>query len=66
MDGTDTWIRLPKHQWLDSWRGKFHDLVVPVKLALYSHPDSGVHWENKAHNELTERGFREIEGWKSC
>ena len=40
--------------------------MVPLKLALYGHPDSGVHWEKKAHAELTKRGFQEVEDWKSC
>ena len=43
-----------------------HDPVVPLKLALYGHPESGVYWEQKAHDELTKRGFQEIEDWKSC
>ena len=58
MKGTETWIRLPKHQWPDHWHDNFDDPVVPLKLALYDHPDSGVHWGKKAHKELTSRGFQ--------
>ena len=66
MKGTDTWIRLPKHQWPQQWHGTYTDPVVPLVLALYGHLDSGVHWEKKAHQELTQRGFVEIEDWKIC
>ena len=66
MKGTPTYVRLPKHQWPKEWEGKYTDPVVPLKLALYGHPDSGVYWEQKAHKELTERGFEEIEDWQSC
>ena len=65
MKGTPTYVRLPKHQWPASWEG-MHDPVVPLKLALYGHPESGVYWEQKAHEELTKRGFQEVEDWKSC
>ena len=64
MSGTETWIRLPKHQWPEHWHNTYHDPVVPLKLALYGHPESGVHWEKKAHAELTKRGFQEVEDWK--
>ena len=61
-----TWVKLPKHRWPEHWEGKFKDPVVPLVLALYGHVDSGGYWEQKAHKELTERGFEEIEDWKSC
>ena len=40
LEGTPTWVRLPVHEWPASWKG-MKDPVVPLKLALYGHPDSG-------------------------
>ena len=45
MRGTKTWVRLPKTRWPKSWIGKYKDPVVPLRLALYGHPDSGGLWE---------------------
>ena len=39
------WVRLPKTRWPKSWIGKYKDPVVPLRLALYGHPDSGGLWE---------------------
>ena len=50
--GTPTFLRLPKHQWPEAWRQKgYIDPVVPMKLALYGHPDSGAYWEQKADKD---------------
>ena len=54
------------NEWPNEWEGKCTDPVPPLKLALYGRPDPGVYWEQKAHTELTGRGFQEIEDWKSC
>ena len=44
-----TYVRLPRNRWPQSWVKKgYKDLVVPLILALYGHPDSGGHWENIA------------------
>ena len=40
LEGTPTWVRLPRDQWPESWAGMV-DLVCPLHLALYGHPDSG-------------------------
>ena len=63
----ETWVRLPKHQWPESWikRG-FVDPVCPLMLALYGHPDSGGYWEKHAEDKLTKAGFKPIQDWKSC
>ena len=45
MRGTKTWVRLPKTRWPKSWIGKYKGPVVPLRLALYGHPDSGGLWE---------------------
>ena len=39
--GTETWVRIPKHQWPTHWEGKYTDPVCPLLLALYGHPESG-------------------------
>ena len=42
------------------------DPVVPLRLALYGHPDAGGYWEKHCHLHLTKRGFKLIEDWRSC
>ena len=56
------------HQWLEGWDKKYIDLVVPLKLALYGHPDSGGYWEQHCNASLADVGFRELvhEDWRSC
>ena len=39
LKGTETWVRLPRDQWLPGW-DKMKDPVVRLVLALYGHPDS--------------------------
>ena len=38
--GVPTWVRLPCDRWPAAWN-KMHDPVVPLRLALYGHPDAG-------------------------
>ena len=51
LGGTPTWVRLPKEQWPESWKG-MHDPVCPLILALYGHPDSGGYWEQHCEPHL--------------
>ncbi len=37
--------------------------VVPLRLALYGHPDSGTFWEQHCEERLLLKGFRTIPGW---
>jgi hypothetical protein len=60
LEGTDTWIRLPRDQWPAQWAG-YEDPVCPLRLALYGHPDSGGHWERHCTAHLTSVGFVEID-----
>ena len=60
MKGTPTYVRLPRHQWPEGWDQKYIDPVVPLKLALYGNPDSGVYWEKTAFEALQKQGFVEI------
>jgi len=44
LEGTDTWVRLPKEQWPEEWLSgpsKMRDPVCPLILSLYGHPDAG-------------------------
>jgi len=41
LGGTETWVRLPEDRWPAHWRGKYKNPVVPLRLALYGHPDAG-------------------------
>jgi hypothetical protein len=64
IDGPDrpeTWVRLPKQWWPDSWHGKFHDPVVKLRLALYGHPESGALWDKHLGKVLLDLGWRRVE-----
>ncbi len=65
LQGTTTWVRLPRDQWPKHWRG-MRDPVCPLILALYGHPDSGGHWEQHCTTLLTSIGFKELRPWRSC
>ena len=66
LEGTDTWVTLPKH----AWPAHRHDIYVddepvcPLRLSLYGHPMAGVHWERHCHKKLREAGFTNIPGWE--
>ena len=40
-------------------------LVVPLKKALYGHPDAGGYWEQRCTRLVLQCGFEQIEGWPS-
>ena len=42
------------------------DPVVPLKLALYRHPDAGGYWERHCETQLRSVGFVPIPDWRSC
>jgi len=65
LKGTNTWVRLPRDQWPESWAG-MKDPVCPLILALYGHPDSGGHWEVHCESRLKEKGYVPIPSWRSC
>ena len=52
---------------LRSGREFMKDPVVPLKLALYGHPDSGGIWERHCETELKKVGFEAVltDIWKS-
>ena len=42
LEGTDTWVLLPKHWWPPAWAKRgLSNPVCRLVLALYGHPDSG-------------------------
>ena len=63
---TATWVRLPPEYWPDHWHGKYQDPVVPMRKALYGHPDAGGMWEKHAESIVFELGYQKIDGWDSC
>jgi len=63
LSGTATWVRLPRDQWMRGWSDHFVDPVVPLKLALYGHPDSGSRWERHCESQLCTVGFVPIPSW---
>ena len=56
-----TWVRLPKHMWPESWIGKFKDPVVPLRRALYGHPESGALWEKHLSEILISLGWSKVD-----
>ena len=42
--GTETWVCLPPEARPKSWKGKYRFPVVPLKKALYGHPDAGTYF----------------------
>ena len=65
LEGTPTWVRLPRDQWPPEWKGKYKDPVVRLNLALYGHPDSGGHWEKHCAAALRKAGFEALSPWRS-
>ena len=53
----ETWIRLPREYWSPEWR-KILDPVVPLRLALYGHPDPGGAVGETLQREGTPGGLR--------
>ena len=66
IEGTDTYVTLPQHAWPKGCKERFpHDEpVCPLRLSLYGHPMTGVHWERHCHKKLREAGFENIPGWE--
>ena len=55
LEGTETWVLLPKHRWPPEWSKRgFTNPVCRLILALYGHPDSGG-TGRRSSTELPER-----------
>ena len=65
MEGTETWVTLPRERWPAGCEG-IHAPVVPLYLALYGHPHAGTFWENHCEEKVQEAGFVRITDWRSC
>jgi hypothetical protein len=55
----ETWVRLPKNRQPKSW-ANMRDPVVPLKLALYGHPESGGWWERHLESHLVANGWKAV------
>ena len=60
----EAWVRLPRERWPKAWHGKYTGPVVPLVLALYGHPLSGVFWERHCREALLSVGFTTVPGWE--
>eukprot|EP00971_Amphidinium_carterae_P000151 3338-Amphidinium_carterae.4 len=60
LQGTKTWVRLPKDQWPASWRRaswrRMRDPGCPLIRALYGHPDAGGFWERHCEKQVRSVG----------
>jgi len=65
IQGTETWIEIPQHEWPESWKGMKRPVCLLI-LALYGHPDAGGYWEKHCERHLLSVGFTQIEEWRSC
>ncbi len=58
LKGTLTWVFLPKDRWPPAWvAAGYQTPVVPLRLALYGHPDAGGYWEQHCEAHLSKVGF---------
>ena len=64
LGGPRTWVRIPKERWPEHWHN-IEDPVVPLKLALYGHPDAGGFWEKHCEEAVTDVGFEFLPDWPS-
>ena len=65
LRGTPCWICLPEDERPASWAkdpriSKMWRPVVPLKKALYGHPDSGTCWEEHCDAEVKKVGFTPV------
>jgi hypothetical protein len=65
VGGVPTWVRIPMERWPKAWIGKYKDPVVPLRLALYGHPDAGGFWEKHCEKHILSEGFTSIPDWRS-
>ena len=65
-DFTETWVRLPKEYWPQSWIDQgIIDPVVRLLRPLYGHPDAGGLWEKFCDGHLVTQGFVPVDNWLS-
>ncbi len=67
LRGVLTWVILPRDRWPPEWAALgLKNPVVPLRLALYGHPDAGGYWEQHCESHLESVGFVPISEWRSC
>ena len=59
----DTWIRLPRHKWPESW-SRMEDSVVPLERNLYGHPVAGLLWGRQFEKILLKYGWEKVSNWE--
>ena len=59
----DIWIRLPRHQWPESW-SSIEDPVVPLERNLYGHPLAGLLWKWQLEKILLQHGWEKVSNWE--
>ncbi len=58
---------MPREKWPQKWHDEgYIRPVVPLRLALYGHPNSGSYWERHCEKHLKDVGFEEVPDWRSC
>ncbi len=68
----ENWIELPESQWPARWFDPntgaklYYRPVVPLRLALYGHQNSGGYWEMHCEKHLKDNGFVDVPDWRSC
>ena len=67
LRGTPCWIELPPEAVPSECRwDKYRRPVVPLRKALYGHPDAGTFWEQRCDESVRAVGFEPIgEEWPS-
>ena len=55
----DSWIRLPRHKWPQSW-SSIEDPVVPLERNLNGHPLAGLLWERQFEEILLKYGWEKV------
>ena len=60
-------VSLPRDKWPEAWiKAGYVKPVVPLRLALYGHPDSGGYWEKHCEEHVMSVGFQRVAEWRSC
>ena len=66
LKGPATWVEIPLDLWPKSWVSVYDRPVVPLRKALYGHPNAGAYWECECNDRLRTLGYRPFEQWPSC
>eukprot|EP00959_Pyramimonas_sp_CCMP1952_P260764 5452400-Pyramimonas_sp.AAC.1 len=56
---------LPRDEWPTAWKNT-RNLVCPLILSLYGHPDAGGYWEQHCEGHVLSQDFIKCNPWRSC